>query len=232
MPSLKLNNLSSPFDGLQQNMKDVDRLLKIHEEQTGINAGRRYKVAVLNKSGVVLITACWEAFIEDVVTTALEFIMNKISSEKKLPEELQKIVAQHLRNHKHELKVWDLAGRRWKSTAAEILKLPVDRFHNPTSNKIDELFKKALDLKEVSENWCWRSMSKKRASERLDDYVNRRHDIAHRVKTDKVVSKEVVKAYATHVRHLAEITSNKIRDHVYTITGKNPWDEANNQATE
>ncbi|MFC1637091.1 HEPN domain-containing protein [Planctomycetota bacterium] len=233
MPNSIPDNPSSPFDGLQQNMEDVGRLLEIHVVLTGTSPGRRYKVAVLNKSGVVLITACWEAFIEDTVITAFDFIKDNISSHKKLPRELRKIVANHLKkDDKHELNVWNLAGEKWKDTAAEILKKPVDWFNTPTSDKIDKLFDKVLALKGVSERWFWPRMSKEKAKARLDDYVNRRHDIAHRSRTDKVVSKPVVKAYTAHIHRLAVITSNTTRDYVYGITQRHPWHEAQYQTTE
>jgi hypothetical protein len=47
------------------NCADIDQLLTIHTDIGGGSAGRR-KLEVLNKSAIVLITAYWEAYCEDV----------------------------------------------------------------------------------------------------------------------------------------------------------------------
>jgi len=224
MAKLTTGNPTSPFDGLQQKMKDVDRLLEIHKELTGTGY-LRPKAAVLYKSGVVLITACWEAFIEDVVTKALDFIVTNIPAQEKLPKELRKIVAQHLKNDKHELSVWTLAGEKWKNRATDILKEPVDQFHVPTHGNIDKLFKKVINLKEVSEKWYWPGMSKERTRKKLNDYIDIRHDIAHKSTTDAEVLRWNVEEYSNHVCRIAKITCNTTRDYVHEITNEYPWDE-------
>ena len=50
---------------MRENMREVNRLLEIHWELTGGQPGRRHGVEVLNKSAIVLITACWESLVED-----------------------------------------------------------------------------------------------------------------------------------------------------------------------
>ena len=42
-----------------ESAKDVERLMEIHKNLGGAKKGRRYKLEVLNKSAVVLITAIW-----------------------------------------------------------------------------------------------------------------------------------------------------------------------------
>lgn len=226
MAKLTTGNPTSPFDGLQQKMQDVDRLLEIHGELTGTKKYfSRPKAAVLYKSGMVLITACWEAFIEDVVTKALDFIVTNIPAQEKLPKELKMIVAQHIKDDKHELSVWTLAGEKWKVRTADILKRPVDGFHVPTSDKVDKLFKKVINLEDVSKKWSWQGMTKKKAGERLNGYIDIRHDIAHKSKTDAEVLKWNVQEYGNHVCRIAKITCNTTRNYVHKITNEYPWDE-------
>jgi hypothetical protein len=45
---------------LVSNVVEVESLLKIHRKLTGPGPGRRH-VEVLNKSGIVVLVACWEA---------------------------------------------------------------------------------------------------------------------------------------------------------------------------
>jgi hypothetical protein len=97
-----------------KNCEDVERLLAIHGDLTGSGPGRRYRVEVLNKSAVVLITAFWEAYCEDIAAEGLRFIVEKSTEASKLPKELQKLVACELKEAKHELAIWDLAGDGWR----------------------------------------------------------------------------------------------------------------------
>jgi hypothetical protein len=48
------------------NVAETERLIDIHSALTGKERGYRHNVEVLNKSGIVLLVACWEAFIEDL----------------------------------------------------------------------------------------------------------------------------------------------------------------------
>ena len=72
----------------RENMKDVNRLMEIHKELTGDDAGRRHGVEVLNKSAVVLITACWEAFVEDVATLGFDFLLSETDSHDNIPKKV------------------------------------------------------------------------------------------------------------------------------------------------
>ena len=46
-----------------ENVKDVQALIKLHKEKGGDSPGRRYGLEVLNKSALVLITAFWLSLI-------------------------------------------------------------------------------------------------------------------------------------------------------------------------
>ena len=46
----------------EANAADVSRLLEIHKYFGGDAKGRRFRLEVLNKSAIVLITAIWEAY--------------------------------------------------------------------------------------------------------------------------------------------------------------------------
>jgi hypothetical protein len=48
------------------NYADIARLIEIHKELAGTGPGYKHGVAVLNKSAVVLTSAVWEAFCEDL----------------------------------------------------------------------------------------------------------------------------------------------------------------------
>lgn len=59
--------MAHPIQNFIDNVSDLTELFKLHVKQTGKGPGRRRGVEVLNRSAIVLTTACWEAFVEDVV---------------------------------------------------------------------------------------------------------------------------------------------------------------------
>ena len=58
-----------------KNAADIERLLEIHADLGGDQRGRRFRLEVLNKSAVVLITAFWEAYCEDLAAEALDHLI-------------------------------------------------------------------------------------------------------------------------------------------------------------
>lgn len=55
----------------------------------------------------------------------------------------------------------------------------VARFNTPSRKNIDQLFKEALGIPNISERWTWDSVTAKQAGEMLDCVVKLRHEIAH-----------------------------------------------------
>jgi len=43
-----------------ENAKDIEKLLRLHEQEGGTAKGRRFGLEVLNKSAIVLITSYWK----------------------------------------------------------------------------------------------------------------------------------------------------------------------------
>lgn len=101
----------------------------------------------------------------------------------------------------------------------DILKSYVDEklhyFHNPLSDKVNELFKKCLGLENLSHCWVWQGMSHNNAMEKLDNYVRIRHKIAHGEESDdSKPDKSVVTDYLNHVERLVEKTEEAVKNHV------------------
>ena len=75
-----------------QNCGDVRRLLEIHGGLTTGTQGRQWGVEVLNKSAIVLLTAFWEAYCEDVAAEGLEQIVRDAQDGSSVPTEIKKRV--------------------------------------------------------------------------------------------------------------------------------------------
>ena len=220
MPSAARNS----FDA---NVEDVERLLAIHGQVGGTAKGRRYNLEVLNKSAVVLITAYWEAYCEDIAAEAIEHILKHSKSAAALPEGLKKQLAKEVKEEKHELAVWELADKGWKAylrkRLAKFQELRNKNLNTPKTEQIDRLFAEAIGIQKLSNSWKWRKMPVAKAAKKLDTYVTLRGDIAHRGKHVKTVRKSDVEDFFKFVSQLAAKTGGTVNTHIRSVTGKHLW---------
>lgn len=218
---------SSARGAFDKNAKDIKRLLAIHADVGGDAKGRRFDLEVLNKSAIVLITAFWEAYCEDIASEALEHLITFAPSGASLPKELKKRIAADLKADTNELAVWDLADSGWKNRVegrlATITAERNRRLNTPKSNQIDELFSGAIGLVSVSDSWKWPRMSSEKARTKLDNYVTLRGTIAHRGVGEGAVYKWQVEDYFHLVQLLASKTGGRVKSHVRTVTGQDLW---------
>jgi hypothetical protein len=209
------------------NAKDVQRLLKIHADVGGDAQGRRFGLEVLNKSAVVLITAIWEAYCEDIAAEALEHLVTHVPSGSQLPKNLRKKIAEEIKSEANDLAMWDLADSGWKAKArtrlASLAEERNRRLNTPKSDQIDDLFATAIGLCDVSDSWHWKRMSVQHAREKLDKYVTLRGAIAHGGTAAASVYKWQVVDYFRHVTRLVGKTGGRINSHVRSATGKSLW---------
>lgn len=220
--------MANPISGFIKNLKDVDRLFKIHEEKTGMARGRRYGVEILNKSALVMSTACWEAFVEDLAAEGFDFLISKVRTPSDLPKGIMQEISKRLRDEKDDRKIWDLAGSGWKKIVLkgykrDILRKHIGFFNTPNHSNIDELFKKMLGLDSLSSSWRWKSLSVKAARAKLGEYINTRGAIAHRVSAAKSITKNYVNAYGVLIIRLAVKSQNRVRVHLHSICGEYAW---------
>lgn len=210
------------------NAKDIERLLELHKKEGGVLKGRRYGLEVLNKSAIVLITAYWEAYCEDIAAEGLEHIINNANSAEALPKALKKEIAKAISENKNNLEMWKIADAGWKTYLKDRLdELQLKRnrrLNTPKSNNIDDLFRSAIGISKISSEWRWpKKMTAARAREKLDKYVTLRGSIAHRGNYSESVKKAEVDDYFSFIKQLASKTGGGVNRHVKSITGKPLW---------
>lgn len=206
------------------NIAEVEQLLSIHTMLGGPGPGRKRDVEVLNKSAIVLVVACWEVFVEDLASLALDYMITNAKDYKAFP----KPVLDRVGSKNNGPNAWALAGDGWRNALrdnyTEILAKTAGVLNTPRATQVDDLFSKSIGLSNVSACWYWKGRAKGKAIVSLDELVTLRGGIAHRVKHSKSVRKRTVVA-ATHlVSYLAAKTSNAVRVHVHKSVGKYPWD--------
>jgi hypothetical protein len=176
---------------------------------------------------MVLITAMWEAYCEDLTTEALHLIVANSLRPDQLPIYLRKVIAGEVRNEKHELAPWFLAGEGWRELVIRRLAaLQQDRernLNNPTSRQVDGFFLEALGIDEISRGWSWSGIEADEAARQLDEYVNMRHQIAHRARLPKDTPKKTPKSYISLVRNLVLRTEYSVEQLLVDSLGESPW---------
>jgi hypothetical protein len=202
------------------NVKDIQRLLALHLQAGGSDVGRRHGLEVLNKAAIVLITAYWEAYCEDLAAEALAHIVENAKSSTVLPEKFKKLIANDLKKAAHELAVWEIADDGWKKYVKGRLEDFNEKrnwdFNTPKAEQINVLFMYA-----ISASWKWpKKMTVNRATQKLDKYVSLRGDIAHRGRGLTSVRKFQVKDFFEFIEKLAAKTGDAVGAHVQKITGK------------
>ena len=207
-----------------KNCEDVRRLMTIHSSIAGGTPGRKYGVDVLNKSAIVLITAFWEAYCEDLAAEALAHLVANCEDASDLPKELKKRVLDELVGQAHELAPWELAGEGWRTVLTDRLeRLQAQRnrrLNTPRAVQIDELFVTTLGISKVSKSWYWPGVSSEMARRKLDRYVELRGSIAHRGSTTGSVTKYRVNDYLSLVKSLVGKTGGRVNGHLKSTTGE------------
>jgi hypothetical protein len=217
---------------LIQNMIEVSRLLQIHSQITKPGPGRKHDVQILHKGAIVLLVACWEAYVEDLVKLSLEFMIAQSTTHEVFPVAVLERVA----SRNAGLNAWKLCGDGWKAalrdSLTEVLARTTGSLNTPKTAQVDELFKKALGIDSLSSHWRWKGRSVAQVTTALDDLVTLRGSIAHRVTASKSVRKKDVIEARHLISRLAARSSNQLRAFVRTQVGKHPWGHVSYLGTE
>jgi hypothetical protein len=220
--------MTTPFQAFLENGWHVTDLLELHKEK---NAKKKthHAYEVLPKSCVVLLVACWEAFLEDVAETGVKFLVDKSVSPTMLPKSLLGHISAELKQDRNELRVWDLADEGWKRVVKDHYKVMLAKhlgpFNTPKAGNVDNLFKATMGIENLSSCWSWKGMPNKDAKDKLGEIVSLRGSIAHRVNASKKVTRALANRHGIHLLNLAIKTSNHVRHCLHSATGEYPWVE-------
>jgi hypothetical protein len=211
---------------LHQSARSIGTLQVIHKERSKPEQGCRRAVGILNRSVVVFLVACWEAFVEDLAMIGARHLAAEDSLPDKVPEFVRKQVCRRVRDGKQELAPWQLTGTGWRRAILEHAQVEVARLNTPTAANVDELLWRCLGVETVSSSWILNG-SANRARRRLDKLVRVRGSIAHRVSSDETITVLVVESYESLILEMAVSTAHRVKEHLQECTGKAPWRERN-----
>ena len=209
---------------LDDAVPDINRLVEFHEKETGSARGRRRPdIQVVSRSAVVLISAYWEAFCEDLAAEGLCHLAEHAPDGASLPTEVKKTLKKALLDEKNELAIWDLAGDGWRTTLrrrAELLSNDDDRSLNtPKASQVKDFFLKNVGISNITSSWRWHKNAPDRAAQRLDEFVTLRGAIAHRGSPPGGVLKKHATDGLDLVLRLAARSAKRVSDHLEQHTG-------------
>jgi hypothetical protein len=213
---------------LISNTNEVANLLKIHAVFTGGRRGRpRVPLEVLNKSAVVLLVACWEAFIEDLAAAAFDAMLTPSTSHDVFPRKVLALASKPLQESRNEAAVWALAQDGWRQVLLHHKGLVFDRylgkFNTPRPRQVDELVESLIGMKDLSKSWKWSGRANSSVLKALGGLVTLRGEIAHRVETSRAVHKTYITHSLDLVNRIAAISSNQVLQYLERRIGRSPW---------
>lgn len=206
-----------------KNLTDIKLLLTLNSKEIRSKHGGPQKIEILNKSAIVLATTCWEAFVEDLASNAMEFLLQHVDNPRVLPTSVLVSASNQLIKDKDERKVWGLAGDGWKDVLKAYCDSTLSCLNTPSHKNIDRLFENLFGLKKLSSNWKWQGVTNHRALTRLDKLILTRGDIAHRLNHDHYITKQDVLDAMKLVMNISVISTNTVRDHLISAVGSEPW---------
>jgi hypothetical protein len=219
--------VADPIQNLETNIRAVKRLLEIHTGLAGDTPGRKHNVEVLHKSAIVLLVACWEAFIEDLASAAFEAMLKHAPDHTTFTDDVLTHASRKLKAAQDNRDVWRLAGGGWKNVLTEhkvdLFKEYIGKLNTPKPKQIDGLFAALIGVVSVSASWQWHKTTADKAIQKLTALVELRGSIAHRVATSKAVHKKAVSDYVDFIYRLAVISSNRVTAFVFTRTKQRQW---------
>ena len=199
---------------LQKNLKEVERLVSIHADISGSGPGRKRNVQVLNKSAIILLLACWEAYIEDLAENVFNILLEHASEPTVFPDHVLAIAAKEVKKG-DAARLWSLSGEGWKVELKEhkqkILTKYIVRgsFNTPSSSNINTLFSELVGLTSISRQWYWPGMSNSKVDAKLTELIELRGSIAHRVEASRIIYKKDVEDFRKFILRLAVISNNR-----------------------
>ncbi|WP_167398941.1 HEPN domain-containing protein [Arthrobacter pityocampae] len=174
----------------------------------------------------VLISALWEAYCEAVAVEAAALLVTHTQEAEQLPVHMRRSIASELREAKHELSIWEIAGEGWKSYAlsriATLARTTV--FNTPKPTNVADLFKRSLGIENLPAHWTPpESLPDSDPQALLKHFVEIRGAIAHGASPRREVTKAEISDFYQTVSSLVADTDSVIRAHLLNLIGRDPW---------
>lgn len=183
------------------------------------------------RSAVLLLCAVWEAFVEDLLRNAVTFLIENVIDTGKLPLSIRKIAAQDVKNDKHELSPWFLAGDHWKAHLTKLCDQRIQAFNTPKSEQIRSMYFDFLGIN-IIDAWEWDYSSedtgslkfdKENTVEFIDRFVSLRGAIAHGRRPSEMPGMFFLANVAVRMHQVATLMHNTVSTALAEATNTPCW---------
>jgi hypothetical protein len=208
---------SESHDTFSDNIVDVQRLVDSHGELSRDGRGKR-ALGHITRSGVVLLCAAWEVYLEDVVLECVGYITTYLDDASQLPTEVQSNLVDSVEDDPHDLKPIHLAGEGWKELYQNYTRDEIEWWHTPKSTPINELFSDYLGVEKLSYYWSYKS-------NKIDQFVSVRGEIAHNGRAAGYVRIDRLTEYLELVRSTVDDTDEFLTEYLRNFNPEDtlPW---------
>ena len=171
------------------------------------NGQGRRGLGHITRSGVLMLCAAWELYIEELLRETVKHFCNDLESPYALDKVVQKEIATYVKNSKHELKPLELSCDGWKNVYTDGCNYVLTTFNSPNSDNINKIYKRFLGIKELSDIWT-------SGKNIIDGFVHARGDIAHKGNQAKYITIVNLKKYLEIIKLSAIETDNFVADYI------------------
>lgn len=225
-----INKNQHPLDSELDALLEAYTLVVIAREVGNSDTGTKNKKRqALYKASIIFICASLETFLEVAIENSLKFIIDNIEKSDSLPENLKLRISKRLNESKDEREIWKISDQKWKDELLINFRLLKEKFNTPRPHNIDEFVYQTTGLKNISDYWYWQKHSASSSKKNLNNFMSIRGDITHRVFIDEKIYVNRIDKYMNFIYRISVITSNELREHVYSIVNKYPWDHKNEE---
>ena len=207
---------SISYKTFNNNLKQVDRLLKAYVDMRPPTKGRKY-LDHFSRAALLFLCSSWEVYIEQVANESGNIISKKLSGPAELPETVKKTLCSIVKCSKHELSPVSFAND-WKNYYCTQIMTYTAKLNTPKKDKVMELFNKYLGIsgEEI--------IAEAPSLNRINKIVSDRGSIAHNVYADEYLKKETVDDYYQVISQIVKEIEIMLWNYLPSVTdGKRPW---------
>lgn len=211
MPSNARKNFSKRL------LPDVASLIQTHRDVNPDGHGRR-ALGHITRSGVVMLCAAWELYIENLVAESVEFLTRDAQTPDFLPDRVKGKIAQTAKNDQHAHGALRLCGDGWKSVYRDAARRDTEKLNAPKFGNINNIFFDWLAIPDISVNW-------RHPREELNRFVELRGEIAHRGAEASYVRITRLVELKNMIDDLSLDVDRTLSDYLRSISvnGARPW---------
>lgn len=192
-------------------LKDVKNLQHFHTAVGGSGVGRRSdNFSSLNKSGIVLLCASWEIYVEQIVIECTNIHLENVVTPDTMLSSLSKLVTKFLDKEKDDRAWHKIVNDGWKGIVRSAVATRVGILNTPKTAQVSSLFEELLNINNITSNWSWHRCSNQYAMARLNEFVTLRGSIAHGERQSANITKATVLAAQDLVTRLIDKIEDRL----------------------